>query len=407
MSPSARHQWGLGVAPILGDHSAAKHEILSEYIQKYLRIVCSRHQMRKFDITIVDGFAGGGIYKEDKPGSPLVIIGAVNKARIDINKDRKNPIDINPEYFFIEKDPDNFESLSEVFRDHPDSQFIHTINNDFHWELDRIIDAVKKKNPKRGGGVIFFLDQEGYTAVNMRTIDYIKRELPKSEIILTFAISNLIDFISEPELLRQQADKIGLRHLNVDEICHIKDYVVDYRNIIESKFSEAISKSTSFQYYRPFFVEPQGNHRGYWLLHLAQNYRAHNAMTEATWKSGNSMRHYGGVGTRALEVFYKGRYKGIPSIFGDTFTDEAWSEHREGLVTDLARIVWKYENINVEQLIESTCNDTAAPPEMYLEALSNNNEIVVLGKSGGNKRGGKVSLSDILKPRRQKLLLPF
>ena len=403
--PSPRHQWDGNDKPKLDDHSEAKHRLLSSYIQKYLSIVCKNPRMDKFNLALVDGFAGGGRYQDDKPGSPLVMIEAVERARIDLNENRRKPISINPSYFFVEQDPGNFAALKKEFSDNTHSPSL--FEGDFNEHLVRIVYDIQRTNPRKGGGAIFFLDQEGYTAIKMRTLNYIQRELPQSEIILTFAISSLVDFISEPESLYRLINGIGLRYLNIDEICDTKDDIVDRRNIVESKFSEAIFKSTSFKYYRTFFIQPHNNHRGYWLLHLSQHPRAQTAMTETTWNVGNRVRHYGGVGTSLYELYYKGGNRELPWHFGKTFTDEAWSEHRGSLVTDLARIVWEHETITVRRLIKDTCNDTAAPPEMYLEALSNNDEIVVLGKLGGKKRSEKVSLSDTLAPRRQKFLMPF
>ena len=403
--PSSRHTWRGGNIPVLGDHSEAKHDILSEYIQKYLRIVCMKFGMSKFNITLVDGFAGGGIYKDSKFGSPLVMIEAVEKAVTDINKVRSSPVDINPDYFFIEKDPGNFESLQRVLRDVQHSKEVLPIKRDFSSHVDEIISAVKKRNPRGGGGAIFFLDQEGYSAVNMNTISKIRSHLPQSEIIFTFAISWLIDYINDSDRLDRRAQALGIKHhLNVNEIIHIKDSVRDKRNIIEAKVSQAIRKSAGFPFFRPFFIEPQYNPRGYWLLHLSPHYRAHNAMTETIWKKGNRMRHYGGVGTRLLELCYKGGHEDTPSLFGETLSDEAWREHKVALVKDLPEIIYKHENMTVKDLIIHTCNETAASPEMYFQALSclkGGNEINVYGPKCGKKRSEKISLHDCISPQRQ------
>ena len=405
MSPSKKFQWGGEASPELEDHSQAKLNILSEYIQEYLSIVCTKRQMKDFDITIVDGFAGGGIYKDGEHGSPLVIIGAVNKAKIDINRKRQLPIDIKPEYFFIEKDSSHFQSLLGVLHDHPDSKYIRPMHGDFNLKLDEIIYAVRKKNPRGGGGVIFFLDQKGYDSVTMETINKIGTYLPKAEIILIFAISWLVDFIHDTDKLTNYANKMRLDTLDVSGIIQKKDQFEDTRNVIEAMFSKAIQNASVFPYFRPFFIEPYGSHRGYWLLHLAPNYRAHNAMTEVTWRKGNTMRYYGGAGTRVLEIAYKGMLKGISaSVFGEEFTQMARNYHIEVLTIDLPEVIAKAGNLTVKELIELTCNDTAATPDMYgkaLSELSNANEIDVLGKSGGKKRSEKINLTDRVKVERQ------
>ena len=376
--------------------------MLSRYIQKYLSIVCNNYRMDKFNLALVDGFAGGGRYKGDKPGSPLVMIEAVEQTRIDLNENRRKPFKINSDYFFVERNPDNFASLSKELSDNATSPFL--FKGSFNENLGVIVSGIQKKQPKGGGGAIFFLDQEGFTAVDMPTLNYIKHELPQSEIILTFAISSLINYMSDPDRLRRQVDNIGLKHLDVDEICSIKKEVLNYRNIIESKFSEAILKSTSFKYLVHFFIQPKGSYRGYWLLHLSQNYRAHNAMTETAEKIGNYLRHYGGIGTHWHELFFKGGYKEQPLLFGKPYDQMAKEEHTQGLITDLPETVSKMGTTTVKKLIESTCNETAASPELYklaLSELSNANEIAILGKSGGKKRSDNILLTDRVDIERQ------
>ena len=214
----------------------------------------------------------------------------------------------------------------------------------------------------------------------------------------------MTDFIHDADKLIKQVGQLGLRHLNVDEIVHIKENVKDSRNIIESKFSVAIQKSVAFPFFRPFFIEPAGNHRGYWLLHFSPHSRAHNAMTETIWEKGNCMRHYGGTGTEIFEIYYKGGHIDAPSLFGQTFSGEAWDGHRKGLIEHLPEHIWKYDDIEVKDIIGETCNSTAAPPDMYFEALReliDNREIVISGKSGGKKRSRTISLSDRIGPQRQ------
>lgn len=107
------HQWGVGVVPTLRDHSQAKHEILSEYIQTYLSIVCQPRKVETFNLTLVDGFSGGGKYNQNKKGSPFVMIDAVCQAVIDINANREKHVQILPHYYFVELDQYNYESLTE------------------------------------------------------------------------------------------------------------------------------------------------------------------------------------------------------------------------------------------------------------------------------------------------------
>lgn len=261
-------KWGKEL-PKLENHSEAKLVILSDYIQEYLRIVCQQRTIDKYNITLIDGFAGGGVYQNNKQGSPFTMMDAVNKASIDINKDRSKPVDINPYYFFIEKNKDAFESLSSSMQN-VDQTNIKVRQGDFNHHIDNIITHIKSRNPRGGGGAIFFLDQKGYSDVGMDVLKKIRQELPKAEIIINISISWLVDFIDDTKKFKSVVLKMGLNNfIDLKKINKIKSDEIDPRYIIEAILSTAIKKATCFPYFRPFFIEPENNHRGYWLLHLS------------------------------------------------------------------------------------------------------------------------------------------
>ena len=398
-----------GNLPSLEDHSEMKLTILSDYIQEYLSIVCQQRTIDKYNITLVDGFAGGGVYKDNKQGSPFTMIDAVDKANVGINKDRKKHVDIKPYYFFIEKNRDAFDSLSNSMQD-IDQTNIKIKQDDFNLCIDEIITKIKSRNPRGGGGAIFFLDQKGYSDVGMGVLKKIRQELPKAEIIININISWLVDFIDDTEKFQSVIKNMGLNNcVDLSEISKIRSMEVDPRYLIEAKLSSAIKKSACFPYFSPFFIEPKDNHRGYWLLHLAPHYRAHNAMSEVIWKHGNSMRHYGGSGTKIFELSYKGGHVDYPDLFGSTFNSTTKTQHFEGLAKDLPKIIWDFDSMRVDELIQKTCNQTAVTRDMYLESLkqiSEQQDIIIIGKSGGMKRGGKVCMSDIVLPNKQ-IIMPF
>jgi three-Cys-motif partner protein len=80
------YDW-LNGAPLL-EHTARKLKVLREYLADYLRIRCKIPQQRLFRLAIVDGFAGGGRYKDGEPGSPLVIADELISAAIEISVER-------------------------------------------------------------------------------------------------------------------------------------------------------------------------------------------------------------------------------------------------------------------------------------------------------------------------------
>jgi len=413
MSRSRRHRWDKDKCPKLPAHSQAKHEILSKYIKKYLHIVCKNRRIEKFNLTLVDGFSGGGKYENGEPGSPFVMLESVDSACVEINSHRDKKVNIDPYYFFVEKDHDNYAQLAKhltasKYADKINNAII-TRNGDFNFHVKEIVDCIKKRNPKGGGGVIFFLDQDGYSAVSVEVLNYIKRNLPQSEVIINISISWLIDFINNQDNFKKKIIDMGLEnHVNINEIFELSKDISDNRYIIESKLSDSLRQAVGYEYFRPFFIEPVDNHRGYWLLHLSPHFRAHNAMSEVTWSMGNNMRHYGGIGTRIFDLSYKPSDEASLELPGMSFNDAAKQEHIGGLMDDLPKLIWSQEQIIVNKLVEMTCNNTASTREMYLSSLSElrqNNEIEVRGKNMGIKRGSSIDINDVVIPKKQIMLI--
>ncbi|WP_260326383.1 three-Cys-motif partner protein TcmP [Streptomyces sp. TLI_185] len=49
-------------------HTAAKHNLLQQYLKAWAPILMSRHDV----ISYAEGFAGAGVYKRGEPGSPVI-----------------------------------------------------------------------------------------------------------------------------------------------------------------------------------------------------------------------------------------------------------------------------------------------------------------------------------------------
>jgi three-Cys-motif partner protein len=88
------HSWRLGNdPPLIRPHSQAKHRVLRLYLERYVSVLTARIQQDSFRLTLVDGFAGGGRYldsrtKEERSGSPLIMLEAMEQAAEDAQKIR-------------------------------------------------------------------------------------------------------------------------------------------------------------------------------------------------------------------------------------------------------------------------------------------------------------------------------
>jgi len=109
--------WQSEKLPELEDHSEKKLDLLRDYLVLYLEIVMKGTSGKEAQyVTLIDGFAGGGLYNGNKFGSPLTILKAVEEAEARINQGREKTTRIIPICYFIEKDPDAFACLEATLR---------------------------------------------------------------------------------------------------------------------------------------------------------------------------------------------------------------------------------------------------------------------------------------------------
>jgi three-Cys-motif partner protein len=418
MSRKENYIWNLesNQLPILEPHSEAKHEILADYLKRYIHTLYDTSARRVGEsnpkLTIVDGFAGGGVYCEGKSGSPFVLLRAVKEAEFEINKGRTNPIVIDANFFFVEKNKNNLEYLRYVLEENgyaPNfDQTLFLVEGDFNLHAGSIIEHIQKRSPRNGGRAIFFLDQTGYTDVKPSVLRYIVQKLPKAEMIINIAITWFIDFLSferESEF-KSMVNDMGLSsHLNINELIEIKEQKGNsWRFIIESKLSVALKNAIEVSFFTPFFIEPLAHHRGYWLLHLARHQRARSVMLDVHWDHGNDFTHCGGMGMGCLA------YKPQMDYPLFKFSQDFRQQTIEALAEDISRImIDQYlDGITVEQLIQLKCNDTVANNDIFKESILScweQNGLEVKGKKGGDKTSRTISDKDILLPKRQLILL--
>jgi len=58
-----KYHWQIGhTPPELDAHSSAKHRVCRYYLRRYINVLCSDPRHDGLNLTLVDGFAGGGVY---------------------------------------------------------------------------------------------------------------------------------------------------------------------------------------------------------------------------------------------------------------------------------------------------------------------------------------------------------
>lgn len=134
-----------------GDWTKVKIEILVEYASAYLTIMKSR---RFFKLMYFDGFAGSGFIIKDNKVDINVTVGA---ARRIIEIENPRPFD---SYYFVEKDPSNFELLEENTRKAFPKKQIYVICEDCNKKLLDLSNFLR--DPKnRNWRTLAYIDPSG------------------------------------------------------------------------------------------------------------------------------------------------------------------------------------------------------------------------------------------------------
>lgn len=390
-----------GSGAILQQHSVAKLEVLREYLLAYFKTLATAPGQEEIRVTLVDGFAGGGVYRhvdtqERILGSPLVFLKAAEEAQAIINAERRKPLLFNVTYIFVEKNRNAVKSLLITLKsegyEHRLNTDVFVVKSTFDEQVDHIIKAVKERTP-RSGRALISLDQYGYKNVPASLIRRLLQELPRAEIVLTFAVDAFINFASDNLATRDTLDHLGIPDvLKGRTFEEIKANEHHFRLYIQSCLYEGLTKACGAGYYTLFFIRTEG-HGDYWLVHLSQHPRARDVMTQVHWTKNNHFIHYGGAG---LDMF---RVLGYDADSDEQFTgqsslafgfDDSANEASITLLTEqLVRLIHAREAVRFGEMYSTTCNSTPADSLRYRKALENlvsHKEITITSNKGGQRR---------------------
>ncbi len=399
---SAPYEWKLDKPPPeIKQHSIAKHEVLRAYLVNYIRTLVSTPHQDELRLTLIDGFAGGGVYLHEVSrvpvlGSPFVFLDAVKEAGFLLNQGRRKPIQLKVDHFFIESNANTYDVLEKTLREQGFAerinQDIHLRRNLFQAEVGSIIDFIKAKG--RVGRSIFLLDQCGYKDVPAELVRRILSELAGAEVIVTFAVDALINFASDTPKTKALLEQIGipdiLRERTVEDI---KSNEHDFRLFIQSCMYKDLVEACGALFYTLFFIRTDG-HGDYWLLHLSKHPRARDVMTKIHWEKNNYSIHYGGPGIDMFHVLgYEatrdGLYTGQADL-GFCFDDPAKAASLLSLKNQLPQLIYaRPEGMSFGELYASTCNTSPADSTLYKEALGQlvqHKEIEIVGPNGERRR---------------------
>jgi len=403
---TSKYIWSEDNIPQIDVHSTKKHDVLREYLKQYIFIVGGHpFQRSSLSITFVDAFSGGGIY--EKPGggiyygSPLIFLESTNEAASYLSG-RKN-FKLNAHYIFLDKQKTYLDFLKNVLIERGyKSQFDQTIffrNGIFEQHVDDIINHIyKRKGTARR--CIFLLDQYGYTDVPLHSIYKIFSRLPKSEIILTFYVDFLIDYLCNSESCKKSLQQTGI-NFDLGRLDDIKSQK-QWRTIIQRDLYVNLIAKSGAKYFTNFFIKSNDSHKSYWLLHLSMHPKARNEMQKLHWELKNHFSHEGKAGLYMLG--YDPKNDGFEHKQDFLFSDHDQVVNHNALISDLPVHIPKM-GVSFNNLFLEQCNFTPSTKEMIGEAVSElytEREIRILTKNGRSKKPwAKINDDDIIKRQNQ------
>lgn len=410
---------------LIQQHSVAKHRILQSYLAAYFRTLVSSPNREILKLTLIDGFAGGGLYVHNdtgKPvkGSPFIFLEATREAEYLINKDRHRPVQLLIDYFFTEADRHAYMHLDKVLRE---AGYGDRIGNGIYLEhakfqdrADAIIEFIKKKSPKNGRS-IFALDQYGYKEVPTHLMRKIFNALPSAEVILTFGVDSFVNFATDGKQVKGLLNGLGLPDIfGGRSIEEIKASDRDWRLFLQSTLYRRLVENCGAKHFTPFFIRNRGGHGDYWLIHMSQHHRARDVMTEVHWANNNYFIHYGGAG---LDMFQMVGYDPAhdaqylqQSALGFEFDDVAKRASIAALSEHIPHRVYADDTgISFGELFATTCNSSPASAQIYREAVGSliaERIIEVVPVAGGSRRSAaQIKATDQLIAPRQRALQFF
>lgn len=372
MAKSGGYEWAPGGEPaVLQQHSRAKHEVLRSYLVAYLQTLVASPNQDVIKVTLVDGFAGGGVYRHEATGeillgSPFQFLEAAQEAHSLMSLSRQKPLVMKLDYFFVEENAGAAAYLRHALQERGYGprlgQDIQVLEGKFEQHLQCIKAFIERKSPRKGRS-IFLLDQYGYTDVPKAQIRDLLR-FPAAEVILTFAVDALINYASDSEQTHGTLQRLGIPEvLRGRTISDIKSNERDFRLYIQSCLYRELVEDCGAAYYTVFFIRTDG-YGDYWLLHLSQHPMARDVMTQVHWKHNNSFVHYGGAG---IDMFTLGYLSGRDSSFTGQhamdflFDDSAAERTSNTLMEQLPRLIFaRDEGIEFGALYAATCNTSPA-----------------------------------------------
>lgn len=352
-----------GPPPSIEEHSKAKLDVLRSYLRAYFDRLNVNPGREEFRLDLVDGFAGGGTFRDGEktlPGSPLIMLEEAKAAEDRLNRRRKKPLRFDCRFYFVEKEANHAEHLRKVLTEREyliDDGRVIVRNSKIEDEVDKILKEIIRRQPQ-AGRAIFLLDQTGFRQVELALVARIFRKLRAAEVILTFAADTLVNFLVETPYLVKMLAPLGLTESGIQDLIAQRDGAGG-RALAQRTLRTHLRDITGATYDTPFFLRPMKSRRALWFLHLSRHPTARDVMIQRHWDHRNTFEHYGSggfdmLGWEALEA------RTLPLFrFSDSDARKMQAQLLKSMPDQLAQLV-SDQPVTVDAVRHALANETAA-----------------------------------------------
>lgn len=377
----SHYEWVWGSPPpLLKRHSEVKHALLRNYLVEYFLTLVSLPQQEKIQLTIVDGFCGGGLYineaGKEALGSPLVILEAIREAEtlVNIRQDRRKPINIDVELICIDKSKSTLAYLRKLLQERGfgasvESGKIKLVQGEFADHCSATVQRSHERS-RKSGRALFVLDQYGYSSVPISCLREIFAKLKHAEVLLTFYIDTLLNYLNEQNLSNFQRSTGITPSMSAAQMDAIKG-TPRWRVNLQSSLYQNLTDQCSAKFYTPFFIRPERGHGDFWLLHLSQHWKARDVMASTHWQHHNHFAHYGEAGFNMFSTGYVGKFDSTNKLqSGFDFSDVAAAVSKDTMMSQIPEMLFNgAEGMTFEQFFLELINTTPATRDMVAGAL--------------------------------------
>ena len=405
-----QYAWKTGAT--LEEHSKRKHKVVGEYIARYLAVRCQLPQQSRFRLAIVDGFAGGGRYKDGSPGSPVIFVDELRRAVESFNArrlvERMSPLDIECLLVLNDFASETVELLkenlapllAEISQNVPRLHIrVEYFNSEFESAYPRIKQLIEVGSYQN---VLFNLDQCGTSKVDIKTIVDIIGSFASAEIFYTFGIETLISFLnkSDPDALAKKLEPFGVSGSQLAELSQLMSrpaWLGAAERIVFDAFRGCA------RYVSPFSIHNPNGWR-YWLIHFANSVRARQEYNDILHQNSSSQAHFGRSGLHML-TYDPSEVDSMLYLFDDAGRAHA----RAQLHDDVPRLITSYgDAIGVGEFYASIYNATPAHMLDINYAIIENTDVEVITEDGGERRkASTIKVSDTLRMKHQRSFFPM